>query len=42
MIFQSNCLSFFLTFQPKGFLSFRFSMGYIDAKDEVYELTLDL
>ena len=42
MIFQNKCFTFFVTLCPKGFASFTFSLGYIDAKDEVYEVTLDL
>jgi hypothetical protein len=41
-MFQNKCFTFFAHIKPKGFLSLRFSMGYIDAKDEVYEITLDL
>ena len=42
MIFQNKQATFFVTICPQGILSFRFSLGYIDAQDEIYELTLDI
>lgn len=42
MVFQNKGLTYYMTLERLGILTIRLSMGYVDVKNEVYELTFDI
>lgn len=42
MVFQKNDSTYFMTVERMGIMTLRFSMGYVSAKNEVYELSFDI
>ena len=42
MVFQKMGLTYYMTFERMGVMSLRVSMGYMDRKNEVYEVTFDI
>ena len=42
MVFQNKGLTYYMTLERLGILTIRLSMGYVDMKNEVYELTFDI
>ena len=42
MTFQNKGLTYYMTLERIGVISLRLSMGYVDVKNEVYELTFDI
>lgn len=42
MWYHKNEKTYFLTWEPRGVLSLRLSIGYIDTFEEVWELTFDI
>lgn len=42
MIFKTKSLTYFLKMEPRGIMSIRFSLGYMDTKEDVWELTFDI
>jgi len=42
MIFQNNGFTYYMTLERRGIITLRLSMGYMDVKNKVYELTFDI
>jgi len=42
MSFNARGLTYFLKVEHRGIISIRLSMGYMDRKNEVYEMTFDI
>jgi hypothetical protein len=42
MVFQNKGLTYYMTVEHMGILTLRVSMGYVDVKNKVYELTFDI
>jgi hypothetical protein len=42
MTFKNKGLTYYLTLERMGVITLRFSMGYVDVKNEVYEVTFDI
>jgi hypothetical protein len=42
MVFQNKGSIYYMTLERLGVLKLRLSMGYVDLKNEVYELTFDI
>jgi hypothetical protein len=42
MIFQNKYFTYYMTVERLGILTLRFSVGYVDRKDKVYEMTFDI
>jgi hypothetical protein len=42
MTFKAKGLTYYMTLERRGIISLRVSMGYMDAENEVYEMTFDI
>gem|GEM_PF-3822967 len=42
MIYHKKGFTYYMTLERMGVLTLRFSMGWVDVKNEVYELTFDI
>ncbi len=42
MIFTRKGLTYFMKFEPRGMMSIRVRMGYMDVKEDVWEMTFDI
>jgi hypothetical protein len=42
MTFKNKGFTYYMTFEPRGIISLRVSVGYVDVKNEVYEVTFDI
>ncbi len=42
MVFQTSGFTCYMTLERMGIMSLRVSMGYVDLRNEVYELTFDI
>ena len=42
MIFENKGKTFYMTVERMGIITLRLSLGYVDLKNEVYELTFDI
>ena len=42
MTFKAKGLTYYMTWERRGIISLRVSMGYVDAKDGIYEMTFDI
>jgi hypothetical protein len=42
MVFQNKGLTYYMTIERMGIMTLRFSMGYVDVRNEIYELTFDI
>ena len=42
MTFQNKGLTYFVRLEHRGIASLRFRMGYMDAKEDIWELTFDI
>ena len=42
MVFQNKDLTYYMTVERMGILTLRVSMGYMDVKNAIWELTFDI
>ena len=42
MVFKSKSITYYMTVERLGILTLRLSVGYMDVKNEVYEVTFDI
>jgi hypothetical protein len=42
MTFQNKGLTYFVRLEHRGIASLRLRMGYMDAKEDIWELTFDI
>lgn len=42
MTFKTKGMTYYMHLERRGIMSLRVSMGYVDVKNEVYEVTFDI
>jgi hypothetical protein len=42
MTFKTKSLTYFMKLEPRGIISLRVRMGYVDVKNDIWEMTFDI